>query len=175
LHLLDAAIPGKNLEAPLLQLGEQAFDNENEVALGEAYRHGSDDGRKDAQANGVGKSLLATLLLLLGLDALASGWPLLLRAVYGAFGVGADFAVLALLGAFGDDSLGHEFAVWYSGQSLCFFVLGSCGLISMYLLRVRAALALSVGVVAGTNADEICTSFGLAVMACATNPSSLDW
>jgi hypothetical protein len=42
-----------------------------------------------------------------------------------------------------------DLQVWYSGQSLCFFALGSCGLISMYLLRGSAALALSVAVVAG--------------------------
>jgi hypothetical protein len=41
-----------------------------------------------------------------------------------------------------------DLQVWYSGQSLCFFALGSCGLISMYLLRGRAALALSVAGVA---------------------------
>ena len=110
LRLLDAAIPGENLDAPLLQLGKQTLDNENEVALGEAHRHGGDDGGKDAQAYGVGNRLLAALLLLLGLDALVSGWPLLLRAVDGAFGVGADFANLAFLGAFGDDGLGHGFA-----------------------------------------------------------------
>ena len=41
---------------------------------------------------------------------LVSGWPLLLRTVYGAFGVSADFANLAFFGAFGDDGLGHGFA-----------------------------------------------------------------
>jgi hypothetical protein len=91
LRLLDAAIPGENLDAPFLQLGKQTLDNENEVALGEAHRHSVNDGGKDAQAYDVGNRLLAALLLLLGLDALVSGWPLLLRTVDRAFGVSADF------------------------------------------------------------------------------------
>jgi hypothetical protein len=65
----------------------------NEVALGEAYRHCGNNGGKNAQAFGVGKGLLAALLVLLGFDALVSGWPLLLGAVDGAFGVSADFAL----------------------------------------------------------------------------------
>ena len=110
MRLLDAVIPGEYLDAPFLQLGKQTLDNENEVALGEAHRHSVNDGGKDAQAYSVGNRLLAALLLLLGFDALVSGWPLLLRAVDRAFGVSADFPNLAFLCAFGDDGLGHGFA-----------------------------------------------------------------
>jgi hypothetical protein len=74
-------------------LGEKTLDNENEVALGEAHWHGGNDGGKNAQAYCVGNRLLAALFFLLGFDALVSGWPLLLRAVYGAFGVSTDFAL----------------------------------------------------------------------------------
>jgi hypothetical protein len=48
-----------------------------------------------------------------------------------------------------------DLQVWYSGQSLCFFALGACGLISMYLLRGKAALPPSVADVAGPKAEEI--------------------
>jgi hypothetical protein len=96
LRLFNAAIPGENLDAPFLQLGKQTLDNENEVALGEAHRHSINDGGKDTQAYGVGYRLFAAVLLLFDLDALGIdsffwGWPLLLRAVDRAFGVGADF------------------------------------------------------------------------------------
>ena len=114
LCLLDAVIPGENLDAPFLQLGKQTLDNKNEVTLGEAHRHSVNDGGKDAQAYGVGNRLLAALLLLLGIllgiDALISGWPLLLRAVDGAFGVSADFPNLTFFCTLGDNGLGHRFA-----------------------------------------------------------------
>ena len=73
MRLLDAAIPGENRDPPLIQLGEQMLDNENQVALGEVHRHSGGDGGRDAQAYDVGKRLLAALHLLLGLDAPVCG------------------------------------------------------------------------------------------------------
>ena len=110
LRLLDAAAPGEYLDAPVFQLRQHTLDNENKVAFGEAHGHGGGDGGKYAQAYGVGKRLLAALLVLLGLYTPFSGWPLLLRVMDGTFGVGTDFAKLALLRAFGDDGHGHGFA-----------------------------------------------------------------
>jgi hypothetical protein len=51
LGLLDATIPGENLDAPFLQLNMQMLDNENEVALDEAHRYAGNYGGKCAQAN----------------------------------------------------------------------------------------------------------------------------
>jgi len=51
LGLLDATIPGENLDAPFLQLKTQMLNNENEVALDETHRYGGNQGGKFAQAN----------------------------------------------------------------------------------------------------------------------------
>jgi hypothetical protein len=166
----------RTLDVTFLQLGKQMLDNKNEVTLGEAHRHGGNDGEKDAQVYGVGNRLVAELLLLLGFDALVSGLALLLWAVDSAFRVRADIPNLAFLCALGNNGYGHGFAGLAPRpipMLLCVRVLR----LNLDVLVAGQGPRLRCVWVAGAGplAEEICTSFGLPMIVSATSPFSLDW